>query len=832
MFWYNRSEGWQQSYICTIMPRNRNGTEMSADYRAVIIGGGIMGTSLAYHLTQEGWSDVLLLEKGELASGSTWHAAGQITHSTSSYGLASMTRYGTRKYAELEAETGQAVSWHNTGSLRLAYSPAEHDWLRYTLAIGRGVGNRMELVTPDQIAAMHPFYNLEGVLGALYTPDDGHLDPASAAQAFAIGARSRGATIRRNALVKNTVQLDDGGWRVETEGESFTADVLVNAAGTYARQVGEWAGLQVPIISMTHHYFVTEEIPELAALDKELPVVRDDPHVSGYIRMERAAGLIGIYEKANPNSVWEEGTPWEADHHLFAPDYERVAPWLEAAFERMPLLADYGIQKAIHGAITHPPDGVMLLGPAPGLRNYWYCNGTQVGIAWGPGATMYLAKWMVHGATILNMRSFDPRRYGDFATPEYNRTKAHEDYLLRHEIPYPGLDRPAGRPYKTSPLYDRMLERGAVMEEVFGWERPRWFAPAGWKREHIHDFRRPAWHEAVRSEVETVRGGVGIADLTAFAKYEVTGPDAAIFLDRLTTNRLPEVGRIGLTYMLTEVGMVEIEFTIARLADDRFYLVGAAVGELRFEDWMRHHVAGEDVTISNVSDDVGVIAVAGPRSRELLARLTDARLESRDFPWLAVREIEVAGVALRAMRLSFSGELGWELHVSMGHMAEVFDALDDAGESLGLGYFGTHALTAMRMEKAYKVSADMTNEVTAFEAGLMRFVDLDKDFVGKEALLANIEAPRWMLVYLDIDSGDVNADVLGGEGVFSGERRIGVVTTGGYGFGKDKSLAWAYVDPDQAEPGTDMTVMVLDQRRPAVVLADAVWDPKHERARS
>ncbi|NNF65449.1 MAG: GcvT family protein [Acidimicrobiia bacterium] len=791
-----------------------------------------MGTALLYHITLEGWTDCLLLEKGELASGSTWHAAGQITHSTSSYGLASMTRYGTRKYAELEAETGQSVSWHNTGSLRLAYSPAENDWLRYTLSVGRGVGNRMELIGPDRIAEMHPFYNLDGVLGALYTPDDGHLDPASATAAFAAGARSRGATLKRNTLVTNTVQLDDGTWRVETDAGDFTAGVVVNAAGTYARQVGQWVGLDIPIVSMTHHYFVTEEIPELKTLEHELPVVRDDPHVSGYIRMERDAGLIGIYEKANPRSVWEDGTPWDADHHLFAPDYERVAPWLEAAFERMPLLADYGIQKAIHGAITHPPDGNMLLGPAPRLTNYWYCNGTQVGIAWGAGATMYLAKWMVNGHTILNMRAFDPRRYGSFATPEYNRTKAHEDYLLRHEIPYPGLNRTAGRPYKTSGVYRQMLDRGAVMEEIFGWERPRWFAPAGWPQVDIHAFDRPAWHAAVGREVETIRTAVGVADMSAFAKYDVTGSDATTFLDRLTTNRLPRVGRMGLTYMLTPHGMVEAEFTIARLADDEFYLVGAAVGEVRFEDWMRHRIGGFDVTIANRSDEVGVLAIAGPASRTLLAQLTDAPLDNASFSWLSAHEITVAGHRVRALRVSFSGELGWELHVPMPVVADVFDAVVEAGEPLDLGCFGTHALTSMRMEQAYKVSADMTNEVTAFEAGLMRFVDLDKEFIGRDALLVNMAAPRWLLVYLDIDTGDLAADCSGGEGVFVDGRRVGVVTTAGYGFGTGKSLAWAYVDPDVAAPNTELEVLVLGETCRAVVREEAVWDPKHERARS
>ena len=806
---------------------------MASDYQAIIIGGGIMGTSLLYHLAHEGWADTLLLEKGELTSGSTWHAAGQITHSTSSYGLATFTKYGTRKYAELEAETGQSVTWHQPGSLRLAYEPDELDWLRYTLSIGRGIGNELALVSPERIAQLHPFYNLEGVLGALHTPNDGHVDPTGASLAFAAGARQAGASVKRNTRVTNTVQLDNGTWRVDTPSESFTAEVLVNAAGTYARQVGEWAGLEIPIVPMTHHYFVTERVPAFEALDAELPVVRDDKHVSGYIRMENTAGLIGIYEKANPNSVWEEGTPWDADHHLFPPDYERVAPWLEAAFERMPILAEVGIQKAIHGAICHPPDGVMLLGPAPRLRNYWYAAGVQVGLGWGPGASKYLANWIVHGATTLNMRSFDPRRYGSFATAAYNRTKAHEDYLLRHEIPYPGLNRTAGRPYRTSAIYQEMTDRGAIFEEVFGWERPRWFAPDGWKRDDIHSFRRARWHEPVSLEVANVRANVGIADLSAFAKFDVSGPDAAAFLDRLSAGRLPAVGRISLMYMLTEQGMVEIEFTASRLAGDHFYLVGAAVGEIRFEDWMRHHVEGDDVNITNRSDEFGVIALAGPRSRELLSTCTDVSLENGEFPWLAARGIDVAGVAVRALRVSFTGELGWELHVPMKQMVSVFEALATQGERFDLGLFGTHALTSMRLEAGYKVSADMTNEVSAYEAGLMRFIRPQKpDFVGKEALLANLEAPRWMLAYLDVESGEFAADCIGGEAVFADGRRVGVVTTAGYGFSTKKSLAWAYVDVDQAEPGNELTVLVLGEDRRATVLAEPVWDPTSARARA
>ena len=417
---------------------------MQSHAQVVIIGGGIMGTSLLYHLAKEGWTDCVLIEKAELTSGSTWHAAGQVGHSTSHWGLALMTRYASEVYSTIEAETEQSVSWHASGSLRLAYNSDELDWLKYTVAIGRGAGNEMEILGPDEIRAIHPFYNLDGVVAGLHTPNDGHADPAGAAFAFAKGARMMGATVIRNNRVTNTAQLPGGEWKVQTEQGDITCERVVNAGGTYARQMAEWVGYDLPSTNMTHHYFVTDTVPEFLELDKELPVVRDDRLVSGYIRMEQKSGLIGIYEKANPNTVWNDGTPWESENELFDADYDRIMPWLENAMDRMPILAELGIKRVVHGAITHPPDGNMLLGPAPGLKNYWCCCGSQVGIAWGPGAGKYLAQWMVHGAADINMREFDPRRYGGFADRDYQITKAKEDYLLRHEIPFPGFNRTAG----------------------------------------------------------------------------------------------------------------------------------------------------------------------------------------------------------------------------------------------------------------------------------------------------------------------------------------------------------------------------------------------------
>ncbi len=426
-----------------------------AQAKVVIVGGGVMGCGLAYHLAHEGWTDIVLLEKAELTSGSTWHAAGQITHSTSSFGLGKCVDYNIGLYAGgLEAETGQVVTWHGCGSFRLAYTEDEMDWLRHTLSVGRALGFNIELVDKQQVANLHPFYNLDGVLGALYTPDDGHVDPSNVTMAMAAGARQLGANIIRRCRATNITQQKNGEWAVETEHGTIICEHVVNAGGTYARQMGEWSGLQLPMTSMTHHYFVTEPVPQFAELERELPVIRDDRMVSGYIRMEQKRGLIGIYEKQNPNTVWEDHCPWEAENELFDPDYDRVMPWLEESLNRMPIFADLGISREVHGAISHPPDGNPLIGPAPGVRNYWCCCGTQIGIGWGPGLTRELARWMVHGAADISMRDYDPRRFGSYANKEWQVIKAKEDYCLRHEIPFPHFNRLAGRPIKPSPLHD------------------------------------------------------------------------------------------------------------------------------------------------------------------------------------------------------------------------------------------------------------------------------------------------------------------------------------------------------------------------------------------
>ncbi|MCP4328213.1 MAG: FAD-dependent oxidoreductase [Alphaproteobacteria bacterium] len=801
--------------------------------RVVIVGGGIMGCSLLYHLAKEGWHDCVLIEKAELTSGSTWHAAGQITHSTSSYALGKMAGYGIELYKRIEEETEQSVSFHDCGSLRLAYTADELDWLKHTMSVGATLDHPMEIIGVDEIRALHPFYNLEGVRAALHTPADGHVDPAGATHALARGARNLGAKIIRHNRVTNIAKRPDGGWRVSTEQGEIACEIVVNAGGTYAKQIGAWVGLNLPITCMTHHYLVTDTVTEFEGLDHELPVVRDDRMVSGYVRMEQKSGLIGIYEKANPNTVWLEGTPWEAEHELFEPDYDRISPWLENALERMPVLADKGIKRAVHGAITHPPDGNMLLGPAPGLCDFWCCCGSQIGIAWGPGAGKFLAQWMVHGAAEINMREFDPRRYGDFADAGYAVAKAKEDYLLRHEIPFPGLNRTEGRPVKTSPLYDRLLAEGAVYEEIFGWERPRWFAHDGVPQRDMHSFRRTVWHDCVAREIDAVRNRLGVMDLSSFAKIEVSGPDAGTFVDRVIANRTPvKAGRLVLTHILNEKGTIEAETTVIKIGDDRFYFVFAAFSELRVFDWLnQHRHDDEEISIVNASEIYGALALQGPLARDVLRRVCQAPLDNESFPWLTAQTVEIAGAPLRALRMSYSGELGWELHMPMDRLPAVYDALWQAGSSLGIANYGSYAMNSMRLEKGFKGAHELTTEVTLPEADVMRFVKLDKDFIGRNATERSMNGDLpWICTYLAIDTED--ADCHGSEAVFKNGHKIGAVSSGGYGHHVGETLAFAYLDPAMAEPGAELEVMILGERRPARILAEPAYDPRNSRPRS
>ena len=587
--------------------------------------------------------------------------------------------------------------------------------------------------------------------------------------------------------------------------------------------MGEWSGLQLPMTSMTHHYFVTEPVPEFKALERELPVIRDDRKVSGYIRMEQQRGLIGIYEKENPNSVWHDHCPWEYENWLFEPDYERIMPYLEESLNRMPIFAELGIQREVHGAISHPPDGNPLLGPAPNAKNYWCCCGTQIGIGWGPGLTRELARWIVHGAADISMRDYDPRRFGSYANKDWQVVKAEEDYCLRHEIPFPHFNRLAGRPIKPSPLYDLLKSKGAVHEEVYGFERPRFFAK-GIAQEDHYSFNRTPVDDMVAAEVKAVRDNVGIMDVTAFTKVLVEGPDAYALLDRLTANRMPQkVGSITLTHMLNRAGRIELETTIVRMADDQFYLVCAAFFEQRLLDHLAQQRDVEDVKISALSSDWSALSLNGPKSRNVLAHCTDADLSNAGFRWLSAQQITVAGHSIWAFRMSYAGELGWEFHMPHAACLDVYTALWAAGEPHKIADYGSFAMNVMRMEKGFKGAGELTNEVTLAEADVLRFARTDKDYLGRDKTL-NTDLP-WICAYLEIEP-DGKSDGHGGEAVMQGGQIIGSTASMAFGPTVGKTLAFAYIKPEAAKPGTALEVVIHGVARNARVLGEPAYDPQ------
>lgn len=808
---------------------------MRSHARVAIVGGGMMGVGLLYHLALEGWTDITLIEKGELTSGSTWHAAGQCPSISGSYNIAKIHRYGHELYPRLEAMTGQYVGWHGSGGIRLATSQGELDWLNYVLGYARAIGFAMEVVGPEEIRRHNPFVTLDGVLAGGLTRDDGHVDPAGCCNALAIAARRLGAEIVRGNRVTAIEPRPGGEWRVLTEQGEVVAEHVVNAAGCYAREVGAMIGVAVPIINMEHHYLVTEAIPEFVARDTEIPVMRD-PYTAGYYRQEQKAGLIGIYEHEGAREAWagRGGSPdWSSSSELFPGDLDRIAPWLERALERMPIFARAGIKRVVNGAIPHTPDGAPLLGPAAGRRNAWLCCGSSIGIAQGAGCGKYLAQWMVHGAAEINMREFDPRRFGGWADADHVRAKSFDDYAHMFVVHLPGEERMAGRPRRLSPLHERLRAKAAIHGETFGWERPKWFSPGG--ADETPGLRRSNAFAAVAGECRAVRERVGVIDLSGFAKLEVAGPDAGAFLDRVLANRLPRRdGGIVLAHALTETGRIESELTVTRLAADRFYLLSSAAAELRDLDLLRQRRRPtEAVGVQDVTDPIGVLVLAGPRSRALLAGLSDADLSNAAWPWLTGREIAVAGIPVRALRVGYAGELGWELHAPVARLGELYDRVWQAGRPHGIADFGLYALDSLRLEKAYRAwGSELTNEISPVEAGLGRFVAPAKgDFVGRDAVLAAQQNPLpTRLVYLGVEAGD--ADPRGGEAVLAGGRCVGVTSSGGYGHAVQRALAFAYVEPALAAPGTRLELLILGEHRPAEVLAEAAYDPANARLRA
>ena len=798
--------------------------------RVVVIGGGVAGCSLLYHLTRLGWNDVVLVEKDELTSGSTWHAAGLCTQFIPSYNLMKLLQYSLDLYASLEAETGQTVDFHRCGSVRLAESQDRLDDFQYRKGIADTLGIPFEIVSPERARELFPLLDLEGVVGAAHLPTDGHVEPSDVTQALAKGARSRGAKIFRHTAV-TAIERSGEGWLVETSKGEIRAEIVVNAAGEWAKQIGHMVGVDLPIVPLEHQFLVTEPVEELSSLEVELPVLRDSA-ASFYVREEGGGLLVGPFER-KPKPWALEGIPDDFHSRLLPPDLDRLVDVLEAAASRVPAFANVGIKSIINGPDGYTPDGKCLMGPVPDLPGFHVLAGFSIfGIVFGGGAGKYAAEWIVEGQPSDNMWELDVRRFGAYASSvKYVVERACDVYEREYAIHYPEEERPAGRPLKTSPLHDRLLAKGAVYGARFGWERPLWFSPDGPARDE-YSFRRGNWHTAVGDECSAVRSSVGVLDQTSFAKYEVSGPGAEGFLDRLCANALPSsIGRMSLTQMCTPRGGIECDVTVTRIAQNRFYVVSAAATELHDFEWIARHLPEDDsVELANVTNQNAVLTLAGPRARDVFQAIADSDCSRKAFPFFRCRELNAGMIPVRALRVSYVGELGYELHHATEDQGYLYDLLMEAGRQYGIVDFGYRALDSMRLEKAYRLwGSDMSADYTPLEAGMSRFVDFEKgDFIGRDALLR--QRARGLergLACLVVDAGD--ADPHGYEPIRDGRETIGYVASGGYGHTVEKTIVLAYLPAAYLEPGTELTVGILGEPRAARVVEQPLYDPDNQR---
>ena len=871
---------------------------MTTDTQVVIVGGGIMGASLAWHLTRRGWRDVVLLEKNELTAGSTWHAAGLCTHFAHNPTIMEMRAASVRLYRDvLPAETGEPAGFHPCGALRVTRSAERMAEFRHVQGLGQFTGHEFRILAPEELARIHPLARIDGLLGAIHEPNDGHVDPTLATNALAAGARARGAAIRRHEPV-HAIECDpSGAWLVHTGRDTIRTEHVVNAAGTWCREIGAMMGLDLPVVPMLHQYLVTAEVPEVvartAAGEPELPIIRD-PEESWYVRQERDGFIVGPYE-ADGRPWGVDGIPPEFGMELLPPDLDRVEPIVAMAMERVPALAQAGIRTVVNGPITFTPDANPLVGPAFGLDNAWLLTGSSMGVMEGGGAGRFLADWMVDGDPPMDALAIDPRRFGAWADRDYRIAKAMECFRLQFGVHYPFEERPAGRPRRTTPIHAAQAAQGAVFGCACGWERPNWFtagpqAQSGQRSRPEDDqravsgpeprpelqsesqpeleteplftharhsgpgtrgdprdapltFGHPAWRETVAAECRAVRDRAGLVDLSAFSKFEIAGAQATAFIERLGANRPPRAnGRIGLVHVLTEAGGVASEFTVTRLAAQRYYLTSAAAAERHDEDVLRRHAASfADIEVTNRTEHLGVLGLMGPEARTVLGAVTDADLDDDAFPWLSARTIRIGGVRARALRVSWVGECGWELHVEMADLSSLHEALCAAGDPVALRPFGAYAMNSLRLEKGYRAwGADLTTERTPIEAGLDHLVRTDgREFAGREALLARAGgAGAWRMVLLSVEP-DGDADPFYTHTVWKNARPVGIVTSGAPGHRTGTVLALAYLRPETGEAadaelrGDDGTleVSVLGRRCAARVLDAPPWDPTDSRLR-
>lgn len=803
---------------------------MNTHARVAVIGGGVVGASVLYHLARAGWTDIALLERDELTSGSTWHAAGGMHTLNGDPNVAKLQEYTIKLYREIEQASGQSCAIHITAGVDLAGTPERMDFLKLACARARYLGLDMEMVSIDEAARLFPLLDKKHFVGALYNPLEGHVDPAGVTQAYVKAARKRGAEVHRFTRVTALEPRADGSWSVITDKGSLVAEHVVNAGGLWAREVGRMVGLELPLLAMEHQYVITGEMPEVVASPKEM-LHAIDFEGEIYLRQEGRGMLIGTYEQAGV--PWaERETPWDFTHALLPSDLERIAPSLEIGFRHFPALERAGIKKIINGPFTFAPDGNPLIGPIRGLRNFWVACGVMAGFSQGGGVGLALSNWMVHGDPGFDVWAMDVARFGDWATMAYTNAKVRENYSRRFRIRFPNEELPAGRPLRVTPAYERLKARGAVFGSSYGLEHALWFAPQGTPAREEVTYRRSNAHGPVGEECRGVRNRVGLLEIATFARYEVAGSDAAAWLDRLLANRLPRAGRLTLSPMLNDNGTLIGDFTVADTGRDRFIVFGSGIAEQYHLRWFEAHLPPEGVTIRSLRNEWLGFAIAGPRSRDLLGRICRDDVRHEGFPLLAFRETEVAMLPARVGRISFTGELGYEIWVPADGQLVLYDALLGAGADLGLTHFGARALNSLRLEKSFGTWAREYRPLyTPSEAGVDRFVDWNKrDFVGRAAALrARSEGPGRRLVTLVVEAGD--ADASGDEPVWHDGKVVGWVTSGGYGHCVGKSIALAYVPATLARESSGFEVEIIGERRRAAIAAQPLYDPRGERMR-
>lgn len=804
---------------------------MKSHARVVVIGGGIAGCSTLYHLTREGWTDVVLIERDELTSGSTWHAAAQVTQFGANQTMIGLKRHSIDLYRKLAADPEHPISYHITGGMRLAYNTDQVDTYRHFVGMAAGMGVEMEFIDAEEVGRRHPLIKTQGLLGAWWDPLDGDIDPAGITFALARQARLAGAEVYRFNPVENISRKTNGEFTVHTKDGDITCEKVVNASGYRVNEIGNMLGVSHPVTSMEHMYFLTETMPELAALDFRVPIIRD-PGDDFYSRQEKQGLLVGVYEQAcKPFGM--DGIDPDFTQALCPSDLDRCLDNMERIFERLPALTNAGIHSVINGPITYTIDGAPLIGPVPGIENAYCAIGLRAGIGESGGHGKILAQIIVHGECEWEAWFLDPRRFTTYANTEHTCLKAIEDYQNEFHYHMPHEHRPAARLARTTPLYPVLNQMNCAWGVVNGWERALFFKPDA-EFVDVHSYRFTPTREVVGQEIIHLQNKVSIMEVSGFNRYELSGSGVEAFLDRIVCGRVPtEIGKISLCYVLSEKGNVLSEATLVKIGEDRYWWGSAAAAEWHDRDWL-NRFKPDSVELKEMADSHTTLVLAGPESRALLQSVSPRSDWSAEaLPWLRSKSMFVGHAETVAMNVSYSGELAFELHVPNEQLFLTWQIITEAGHNFDLGHFGLYATESMRLEKGYLAwKADLIYEHNPMEAGLKRFVKLDKeDFIGKDALIEQIDrGPRKLLVSMNVDCDIASAH--GGDPVFDTSGQIGTVTSAGYGHRIEKNIAYAYVQPDRASVGICLEVGILGKRYLAEIVSPNQYDPDYRRPRS